>query len=56
MECDRGLGIERYINLAHGLVIIQIVIDASLRHRFLCVGQFNANQLLGVVHHLFGDP
>ncbi len=50
------LGIEWDIDLTHGFVIIQIVIDAALRHCFLRVRQFNPNQLLSVVHHLFGDP
>src|SRR5262249_25426564 len=48
-------GVEWYVDLANGFVRIEIAIDAAERHRFLCVGELDADQFLRLVHHLFGN-
>ena len=55
MKSDGRLGIERHIDFAQRFVSREIAIDARQRHLFLCRGQLDADELLGVMEQLFGD-
>src|SRR5919205_1492801 len=55
MKSDCRFGVERYIDLPDRFVRVEVTIDATERHRLLRVCEFDANQFLGLMHHLFRD-
>src|SRR5713226_8379606 len=55
MKRGRRFGVERHIDLAKRLVALKASIDTWQRHRFLRVGQLDADQLFGGAHHFLGD-
>src|SRR5215510_15583468 len=55
MKGDGGLGVERHVDLTDGFVRVEVAIDATESHCFLRVRQLDADQFLGLMHHLLAD-
>ncbi len=55
VESDRGLSVERDVDLSDCFVRVEVAVDATERHRFLRVSELDSDQLFRLVHHFFGD-
>src|SRR5262249_18233195 len=55
MKGNRGLSVQRHVDLAHSFISIEIAIDTCKSHCFLRVSQLDADKFFRRVQHVFGD-